>query len=140
MPITQLALSSLDRFWVLTPAPNTTSVINPNNPDSPSHSKGYGITAPSATQTGWLWNGVHWHNPAGCHTQQEIFLVPNASTLPRARGNPHYNAGAFMPPAVAAAALSTADLLSAAPISAFPSIHLGCVGFNVLQDPILWVR
>ena len=37
-------------------------------------------------------------------------------------------------------ALPTASTIGVAPVKNFPAIHVGCVGWNVLKDPVLWVR
>jgi hypothetical protein len=34
----------------------------------------------------------------------------------------------------------TASTIGVAPVANFPAIHIGCVGWNVLADPIVWVR
>ena len=39
-----------------------------------------------------------------------------------------------------AAAKKTASVLGVATVANYPSIHIGCVGWNVLKDPIVWVR
>ena len=100
----------------------------------------YNASAPTPAETGWLWNGVAWPNTAGCHAVQQLLLVADSLDFPRSTGNPSYSPGYGMNPAVAAAALPTTDLMSAAAVGAYPSIHIGCVGWNVLTDPIVWVR
>jgi hypothetical protein len=137
VPFSEVALSSGVQFWVLAPQPNATYSVDTYGVFGDST---YNASAPTTAETGWLWNGVAWPNPSGCHAVQQLLLVAAPTDFPRSNGNPHYSPGYGMAPAVAAAALPTTDLMGAAVVGAYPSIHIGCVGWNVLMDPIVWVR
>jgi hypothetical protein len=83
---------------------------------------------------------VQWLNYGQCHLGQDLYLNQTPSEHPRSMGNPHYNSGQSMPTAIRNAARTTATNINVAPVANYPSIHIGCVGYNVVKDPIVWVR
>ncbi len=137
LPHTDVGVSESTRFWILASKPGVAY-----------SEKDYGglpftnfeAEAAGPTTTGWKWNGVDYPNPAGCHVYQQLVLDPSVNAPPRSYGNPHFNAGASNPAALNPAALVTASTIDVAPVVNFPSIHVGCIGWNVLKDPIVWVR
>jgi len=137
IPHTQVAVSESTRFWIFAEKANPTySVMTYGGiPNS-----NYQANGPSPTDTGWTWNGAEWNNPGGCHVVQQMILVQTEASTPRSYGNPHYNGGQSFNAALTPAALVTASTIGVAPVKNFPSIQIGCVGWNVLKDPILWVR
>ncbi len=137
LPHTQVAVSEANKFWIFTEKANPIYSVMPYN-NLPSVN--YQANGPAPTDTGWLWNGVAWNNPPGCHVAQQLILVQAANLSPRSYGNPHYNPGATFNDALTALALPTASTINVAPVVNFPSIHIGCIGWNVLKDPILWIR
>ena len=100
----------------------------------------YQAGADTPTDTGWTWNGIAFPNPADCHATQDLFLVSSEGDYPRSLGNPHFDPGHALPADVLAAASLTASTIDVALVANFPAVHIGCVGGNVLQDPIVWVR
>jgi cysteine-rich repeat protein len=134
---TQVAVSEATRFWIFADKPSQSYDVFTYNGVPFTNLQAQG---PVPTDTGWLWNGVEWNNPAGCHLIQQMILVQSENQVPRSHGNPHYNQGAMFNAALTPAALTTASTIDVAPVVNFPSIHIGCVGWNVLKDPILWVR
>ncbi len=137
VPHTQRAVSQGTQFWVLGPRAQAKYVPIAYNGRPATAIE---ATAASADLTGWEWNGVAWSNPGGCHVVQQLVLDQAESEAPRVYGNPSYNGGQAMPATVAAAAKKTASVLGVATVANYPSIHIGCVGWNVLKDPIVWVR
>ena len=133
----QVAVSASTRFWILAEKPGPAYDLF--NYDQLALTN-YQSTGQAPTNTGWLWNGVAWDNPADCHEVQQLILVPTADSVPRSYGNPHYNDGQSFNAALTPAALTTASTIDVAPVANFPAVHVGCVGWNVLEDPILWLR
>ncbi|MBK7825432.1 fibrinogen-like YCDxxxxGGGW domain-containing protein [Nannocystis sp.] len=137
LPHTQVALSEAARFWILAEKQNPTYEVLAYNGLANTN---YQAGGPAPTDTGWTWNGVPWNNPGGCHVYQQLVLVQAENLPPRSNGNPHYNGGQSFNAALTPVALPTASLIGVATVANFPSIHIGCVGWNVLKDPIVWVR
>ena len=134
---TQVAVSESTKFWILAEKANPTYQVFTYNglPNT-----NYQALGPAPTDTGWLWNDAPWNNPGGCHEVQQLVLVQAENLPPRSYGNPHYNPGQSFNAALTPVALTTASTIGVAPVKNFPSIHIGCVGWNVLKDPIVWVR
>ena len=137
IPHAQVAVSEATRFWIFAEKQNPTYGVLPYGGIANAN---YQANGAGPTDTGWTWNGIEWNNPNGCHVFQQLILVPTEASVPRSYGNPHYNGGQSFNAALTPAALVTASTISVAPVKNFPSIHIGCVGWNVLKDPILWVR
>ncbi len=137
LPHTQVALSESTKFWILAEKANPTYSLTAYN-NLPAVN--YQASGPAPTDTGWSWNGVPWNNPPGCHVVQQLILDQSANQVPRSYGNPHYNQGAVFNAALTPAALATASTIDVATVVNFPSIHVGCIGWNVLKDPIVWIR
>jgi cysteine-rich repeat protein len=137
LPHTQVAVSESTKFWIFAEKADPTYAVMPYN-NVPAVN--YQATGLAPSDTGWSWNGVPWNNPPGCHTVQQLILVQSANDAPRVNGNPHYNAGAVFNAALTPVALPTASTIDVAAVVNFPSIHVGCIGWNVLKDPILWIR
>ncbi len=137
IPHAQVAVSEAERFWIFAEKPNPSYGVMTYG-GLPSTV--YQANGPAPTDTGWTWNGVDWNNPPGCHVVQQLILVPTEATVPRSYGNPHYNNGAAFNAALTPVALPTTSTIGVAPVKNFPAIHVGCVGWNVLKDPVLWVR
>jgi len=137
LPHTQVAVSEATKFWIFAEKATPSYSVMPYNGKP---AVNYQATGPSPIDTGWQWNGVQWNNPAGCHVVQQMILVQAANEVPRSYGNPHYNQGAAFNAALTPVALPTASTIDVAPVANYPAIHIGCVGWNVLKDPILWIR
>ena len=137
IPHTQTALSEAGKFWILAQKQGAAYSVKPYN-DLPFTNRE--AEGPGPAGTGWTWNDINYPNPAGCHSVQQLVLVQAPGLHPRSAGNPHFNAGQSNPPALAGAALVTQSLIDAAPVANYPAIHVGCVGWNVLKDPIVWIR
>ena len=137
LPHTQVGVSEANRFWILASKPGVAYSEKEYNAIPFTNFEAEG---PSPTATGFTWNGVDYPNPPGCHVFQQMILVQAANLPPRSNGNPHFNPGQSNPAALGPAALMTASTINVAAVANYPSIHIGCVGWNVLKDPILWVR
>ena len=137
LPHTQVGVSEANRFWILASKPGVAYSEKEYNTLPFTNFEAEG---PSPTATGFTWNGVDYPNPPGCHVFQQMILVQAANLPPRSNGNPHFNPGQSNPAALGPAALMTASTINVAAVANYPSIHIGCVGWNVLKDPILWVR
>ncbi len=137
LPHTQVAVSEATKFWIFAEKATPSYGVMAYNGLPAAN---YQATGPAPTDTGWNWNGVPWNNPPGCHVVQQMILVQAANIVPRSYGNPHYNGGQAFNAALTPVALTTASTIDVAPVANFPSIHIGCVGWNVLKDPILWIR
>jgi len=137
VPHTQVAVSEGAKFWIFAEKADPTYEVFTYNGTPATNFQASGL---APTDTGWTWNGVQWNNPPGCHTVQQLILVQAAADFPRVNGNPHYNAGAVFNAALTPEALPTASTIDVAPVVNFPSIHIGCIGWNVLKDPIVWIR
>jgi hypothetical protein len=138
VPHTQVGLSEDTRFWVLDNKPNATYSVKPYNSPYLNNYEAEGLATPA--ETGWTWSGVDYPNPANCHRIQQLVVVDGPNVVPRAYGNPHFNAGQANPPGLSGAALVTQSTIGVAAVANYPSIHVGCVGWNVLKDPIIWIR
>lgn len=134
---TEVALSESTKFWILATKPEPTYSVFTYN-DLPATN--YQATGQVPTNTGWLWNSGAWDNPGDCHNIQQMILVQAADVHPRVLGNPHYNAGQVFNAALTPLAMVTASTINVAPVANYPAIHLGCIGWNVLQDPVVWIR
>ncbi len=137
LPHTQVALSESTKFWILSEKANPSYYITAYNNLPAVNYQSTGLTP---TDTGWLWNGVPWNNPPDCHEVQQLILDQSVNQPPRSFGNPHYNAGNTFNVALTPGALVTASTIDVAAVTNFPAIHIGCVGWNVLKDPIIWIR
>jgi hypothetical protein len=137
VPHSEVALSADKSFWKLGKvATGSYATIAYNGRPSAAIE----ATAAAPSGTGWAWMGVAWPNPAGCHVVQQLILTQAPTEAPRSYGNPSYNSGQAMPAAVLQAAKPTLSTLSVAKVANYPAIHVGCVGWNVLTDPVIWVR
>lgn len=136
IPFTQLAVSEATRFWILNKKDNVSYEVKNFNglPAANFEAKA------EPTLTGWTWNAFDYPNPADCHTLQQMILVQAENQFPRNLGNPHFNPGQANPAGLYPAALTTASTIDVAAVANYPSIHVGCIGWNVLKDPIIWVR
>jgi cysteine-rich repeat protein len=137
LPFTQVAVSEATRFWIFAKKPDVAYSVKEYNGKGATN---YEAEAASPAATGFTWNGVDYPNPDGCHVFQQMILVQTPAEHPRVNGNPHFNGGQANPAGLEPAALVTASTIDVAPVANFPSIHIGCVGWNVLKDPILWIR
>ncbi|MSQ84560.1 MAG: hypothetical protein EXR77_17050 [Myxococcales bacterium] len=137
VPHTERAVAQGAQFWVLGPQKDAKYAVIAylGRP-----SAAVQATAPSPTQTGWQWHGQAWPNPGGCHAVQELILNQSESEAPRSYGNPAYNPGQAMPAAVVGSANKADSAIGVAKVVNYPAVHIGCVGWNVLKDPVVWVR
>ena len=137
LPFTQIAVSEADRFWILNNKNNVSYAVKDYNGLPAAN---FEAEAGGPTVTGWTWNALDYSNPPGCHPFQQMILVQAENQIPRSYGNPHFNGGQANPMGLNGAALTTASTINVAAVVNYPSIHIGCVGWNVLKDPIIWVR
>lgn len=137
IPHGEVGLSEGERFWLMGKKASGIYSVKPYNNVAFTN---YEVEAASPAATGWLWGGLDYPNPPGCHVFQQFVLVQSPDMPPRSYGNPHFNQGAQNPAGLVGTALATKSTIGVAAVANYPSIHIGCIGWNVLKDPIVWIR